>query len=118
MKPERLSADYVGYSVSWGTLKPDDLAQAFIHFLRSVRDEVDLHGLDLDEADEALAQALEAEDWEYADHILWEWLGNTLDSIAPEGCYFGAHPGDGSDFGFWYEDEWEDSDESDSGEDA
>lgn len=30
-----------------------------------------------------------------------EELFNTLDSYSPEGYYFGAHPGDGSDFGYW-----------------
>jgi hypothetical protein len=30
-----------------------------------------------------------------------EWLSNTLDSKSPEGCYFGAHPGDGADFWWW-----------------
>lgn len=29
------------------------------------------------------------------------WLFEQLESVAPDGYFFGAHPGDGSDFGFW-----------------
>ena len=33
--------------------------------------------------------------------FLLEMLFDVLDYYAPEGYYFGAHPGDGSDFGYW-----------------
>lgn len=33
---------------------------------------------------------------EYVDYLISE-----LNAIAPDGYYFGAHPDDGADFGFW-----------------
>jgi len=35
------------------------------------------------------------------DYILWETVFGLMGELAPEGYIFGAHPGDGSDFGFW-----------------
>lgn len=29
------------------------------------------------------------------------YMLDELDAIAPTGCYFGAHTGDGSDYGWW-----------------
>jgi len=37
----------------------------------------------------------------YLNYILWSVVFGLMDKLAPEGHYFGAHPGDGSDFGFW-----------------
>jgi hypothetical protein len=33
--------------------------------------------------------------------ILYEDLWDTMDAIAPSGCYFGARRDDGADIGFW-----------------
>jgi len=35
--------------------------------------------------------------------LIMEKLPNAMDTLAPEKCYYGAHPGDGSLFGFWEE---------------
>lgn len=40
-------------------------------------------------------------DGDDASYLLNEVLFDLLNEVSPEGCYFGAHPGDGSDFGWW-----------------
>ena len=40
--------------------------------------------------------------WDSEDaYWLLDDLFDALNAAAPEGYYFGPHPGDGSDFGFW-----------------
>jgi len=39
-------------------------------------------------------------DSEEADDLLSSLI-DVLDSVAPDGCYFGSHPGNPSDLGFW-----------------
>lgn len=85
-------------SVSWGTHLPQDLIPRFLHKLAQ-----------LDESKAAAFRAELPEDLEqdapYWDseeaHWLLEELFDVLDEYAPDGHYFGAHEGDGSDFGFW-----------------
>lgn len=98
-------------SVIESTLRTDDLIPAFA-------EELNRHNpsawLSIAARNHEFFQC--ADEWDYeiacetfpadSQYILWEDLANALDEIAPEGMYFGAHPGDGSDFGFWpYEDE-------------
>jgi hypothetical protein len=47
--------------------------------------------------------------WWDSDDVMYllEDLFDALNDHAPIGCYFGSHPGDGSDFGYWAHDEIE-----------
>lgn len=85
-------------SVSWGTHRSEDLIPRFIDTLAQ-----------LDKRQAAAFRAELPEDlepnnpyWESEEaYWLLEELFDVLDTFAPDGYYFGAHEGDGSDFGFW-----------------
>lgn len=94
-------------TVIHGTLRPRDLLKAYADELAR------LAGLNFDHVWFATwcAAAAKAKMWielhseteiwhEEADELIGE-LADHLDDFAPEGCAFGAHEGDGSDFGFW-----------------
>ena len=88
---------------SISSVRTQDLLDAF-------RDECHRLGLLNAQGDAAVDLAIKglcdekptAEALDYADAVLAE-LTDKLESAAPEGTYFGAHWGDGSDFGFWPE---------------
>jgi hypothetical protein len=87
-------------SVSTGTLKSGDLLNSFRSALedydaKSYREHLEeFPDLDdvYDEENEDVAEAIQD-------------LEDRLNDVAPDGAYFGSHPGDGADFGFWLADE-------------
>ena len=85
-------------SVSHGTMRLQDLIPRYMDGIRDTPEYVQLMNV-------VPAHAVEddnAEWWNSEDAIsLLEDLEDTLENYAPEGYYFGAHPGDGSDYGYW-----------------
>lgn len=105
-------------SVSTGTLRLDDLADAFASTLDDLRERRALppsgfaltpeHVAEVGKVDRLLGEiegAREAlgDDWADSEHASEqvEALREALDAWAPPGYSFGAHEGDGADFGFW-----------------
>lgn len=101
---KQLGIDYVGVSVSWGTMRDIDLYESFISFLAE-HDRAEYKAIkkeygDVIEALEEEGNGVGAQHVEGSEYLI-EALFDALDAIAPYGCYFGAHPGDGADYGFW-----------------
>ena len=99
-KSEATIEDLRNQTVSWGTHRPDDLIPKFMAVLKEYGKEA---------YDKYVSENPEVEDWKMLDDETKGWvvdeLFDLLDGIAPEDCYFGAHPDDGADFGFWQVDE-------------
>lgn len=87
-------------TISHGTLRTQDLLEAFAAELRRLNPKGDLAYI-TDRFNEPGYFESEDAQWDL------ETLSDTLNAMAPEGCYFGAHPGDGADFGFWPHEESE-----------
>ena len=106
-------------TVSHATMRPQDLIPAFLEALKTPTDVTTfndwvcrLHddGLIKTFSYQSFSSVLVIDEWvdddssvwhaEYADDTLAEIM-DALDDIAPPYCYFGAHEGDGSDYGFW-----------------
>lgn len=81
----KLDSTFIDYSISHATLLEDDLIEAFEAFLS-------LHDPDF------VSERVDPSEKPY---YLNEVLFDRLNAIAPEGCYFGSHPGNWSDIGFW-----------------
>jgi hypothetical protein len=96
-----MSADfpYAG-TVSHGTHRTVDLVPAFLDMLRAL----DPNQAQLIEQAYDLDRILSADEEGEEDDCLMDSLRFALNEAAPEGWYFGAIEGDGSDFGFWISD--------------
>jgi hypothetical protein len=97
----QLGKEWTG-SVIAATLREQDLIPAFEGVL-------DTAGVEYERPQSVdkllLDQPLSDNEQEEVSCYLNETLIDLLDEIAPEGTYFGSHPGDGSDFGFWEDEE-------------
>jgi hypothetical protein len=99
-------------TISHGTMKTQDLLRAFASELERLTgggDPIDpVMGSGLVSDAREWAKRLDGDpsldDVDCADDILND-VANALDAFAPEGCYFGPHYGDESDWGFWPRDE-------------
>ena len=100
-----LGREFVGQSISEGTLKDADLLRSFSSFLEAhcqeLFDELYMVGY------RGVYEKYDF-DWErFAESepetagLVIEELFDLLNSVAPKNCYFGSHPGDGASFGFW-----------------
>ncbi len=100
----QLGKEWTGSIIS-ATLREQDLIPAFEGVL-------DIAGVEYHRPPSVdkllLGQSLADDEMEEVGFYLNETLFDLLDEIAPKGTYFGSHPGDGADFGFWESDEDED----------
>jgi hypothetical protein len=112
---------YAG-SVSHGTMREEDLIPTFMDVLDDIREEITLSAgpwpvssdpsrLDyrvkvvggIDGRLGEIERRIDTDGYFDSEDAHWdlEYLFDQLDALAPAGYYFGAHPGDGSDYGFW-----------------
>jgi len=105
-------------TISHGTMRPEDLIPTFVSALDDCVEESTFEpGADQPSRVQAVGKiqdelgrierAMDASGYFNSDDADFdlEWLFDQLDEFAPDGHYFGAHPGDGSDFGFWEHEE-------------
>jgi hypothetical protein len=94
----QLGKEWIGSSVSHGSLREQDLIPAFEGVLDTAGVEYERPAA-VDKL--LLDQALTDDEQQEVSCYLNETLFDLIDGIAPAGTYFSSHPGDGSDFGFW-----------------
>lgn len=90
-------------SISHGTMRPQDVLPALLDALREYDEDAYSQCLNLIPAHAAEDEYAEWWVEEAPGHV--ESLFDSLNDCAPSGLYFGGHPGDGSDYGFWMSEE-------------
>ncbi|MBD3261583.1 MAG: hypothetical protein GF334_07875 [Candidatus Altiarchaeales archaeon] len=135
MAINQLPQSEVNTSVSSATLKTEDLLPCFLSVLQEAVEQGFITSQDANKVEELVGEhgelTIEAYDqvtkykdadpallsgfWYYTENsqetagwMLHEDCFDLLNELAPEGTYFGAHPGDGADIGFWQFDEEKD----------
>lgn len=92
-------------TISHGTLLERHLIPTFLSILRE-HDPENAERLIEDYGQAFIDRCVDGLDYSLVGEMerqsyLLDDLFEALEAIAPDGHYFGAHPGDGSDFGFW-----------------
>lgn len=98
-------------SISSGTIRQEDLIPCFIAEIESHRPMKRSHRTRVCEIKRDLDKKNYYET-EQADYDL-ESLFDILNELSLPYFYFGAHPGDGSDYGWWLQDDWQQQAEDD-----
>lgn len=103
---KRLPRRFAGTTVSEGTLQTRDLLEAALPFVRRVDRElattVEAYlTVDADIERNGAVCSLSKELWQSQLECILLEAFECLEDAAPTGTYFGAHPGDGTLFGFW-----------------
>jgi len=92
-------------TISWATMREEDLIPIFAQQLLKLAKTQTPKMIDhIREANKILSRVAVKEGYygtEESSTDLNETLFDALNYYAPVGCYFGAHPADGSDYGFW-----------------
>lgn len=91
------AVEFMG-SVSHATMRNEDLIPEFIYVLGKI--DKAAHAKIVAEYPAILDSEEPDYDSEESDYCM-ESLFDALAEVAPPFCYFGSHPGDGSDYGFW-----------------